>query len=243
MKRGLNVRIDRKYFSRDEERLSVLKDVAFEVPSGKVAALVGPSGCGKTTLLNLIAGLDTDYEGEIHLPNAKNSVIPVSFVFQEPRLLPWRSVQENVSLVFRGRSRENNQKVTDMLAKVGLTQVADHFPQSLSLGMARRVSLARGFIVEAPVLLMDEPFVSLDSLTANRLRKMLLQRLEETCPAVLFVTHDLREALYLADDLLLLSRRPATVETKISLVGSRGRSEEKIAEMRREIIDQHPDLE
>ncbi len=240
MRQDFSVRVNSKHFLDGKKRLAVLGNIAFDVPPGQVTALVGPSGCGKTTLLNLIAGLDTDYDGEIRLPHSKNGAVPVSFVFQEPRLLPWRSVQENVSLVFPRRNYENKQKVMAMLEKMELTEVADQFPHSLSLGMSRRVSLARALVTEAPVLLMDEPFVSLDAPTANRLRKILLQRLEETRAAVIFVTHDLREALYLADDLLLLSQKPAVLDAKISLTGSRGRAEQKVEKMRQEILGKYP---
>ena len=140
----------------------VLRDVAFSLRSGEVCALLGPSGCGKTTLLRLIAGLDPDYEGRIGFASADK----LAMVFQEPRLLPWRTVLQNLLLA----GATPGKTLDDIVAALGLDPHLDHFPGELSLGLARRVAIARAFAVEPDLLLLDEPFVSLDAVLAARLR-------------------------------------------------------------------------
>ncbi|MGH6830233.1 MAG: ATP-binding cassette domain-containing protein, partial [Methylocella sp.] len=133
----------------------VLHDVAFSLRKGEICALLGPSGCGKTTLLRIISGLDSDFEGWVRLPSPHK----IGMVFQEPRLLPWHSVAQNLRLV--GSSSEND--LAEIVAALHLSKHLDHFPGELSLGLARRVAIARAFAVKPDLLLLDEPFVSLDS--------------------------------------------------------------------------------
>lgn len=191
-----------------------IENLAFSTRPGEFVAIVGPSGAGKTTLLNLIAGLDRELEGSIDLhtesPSHTNPVI--GFMFQEPRLMPWLTVQQNLELVLPAPTRaQHAAALQDALALVGLPGSGGLFPGQLSGGMQRRVALLRAFIIEPDVLLMDEPFQSLDAPTADQLRAVLQNLWQRTRPTVLFVTHSLREALSVADRILFLSAKPSKI--------------------------------
>lgn len=197
-------------------------------------ALVGPSGCGKTTALGIVAGLDRDYDGALEI--AGGGPPRLGMVFQEPRLLPWRTVRQNLVLALP-KPQRNPDRVEAMLDALELTDFADRFPTQLSLGMARRVALARAFVVEPDLLLMDEPFVSLDEPTALRLRALLAARLERRPATTLLVTHNLREALALADRLLILAPSPGRVVADIPIATPRGlRDAVEIDRLRAELL-------
>ena len=220
-----------------------LADLSLRVAAGEFVALVGPSGCGKTTLLNIVAGLDGDFAGDIQLA-ARSDGQParVGYVFQEPRLLPWRTVHENIALVLPPQRAE--AVVHDTLQAVGLTDARDLYPGQLSVGMSRRVSIARAFAIEPDLLLMDEPFVSLDHDTVEQLRDLLLKLWHARPTTVLFVTHDIREALVLADRLVLLSGTPGRVvaDVPVSLARDRRHSGADIERLREEILRRHREL-
>lgn len=206
----VRIRVDRKTFpaigGRDEN--TVLRDVAFEVAPREFVVLTGPSGCGKSTLLNIVAGLDTDYEGRIDL-GAENP--RMTFIFQTPRLLPWRTIRENLMLSLPdGDPRQSN--VDTILDRVGLTEAKNAYPERTSLGMQRRAALARGFIQEPDILLMDEPFVSLDDPTAQGLRELLVDLWTSRPTTVLFVTHDRTEAVMLGTRILRLVPGSASIK-------------------------------
>ncbi len=181
----------------------VLHDVAFSLRQGEICALLGPSGCGKTVLLRIISGLDSDFEGRIGLPSPHK----IGMVFQEPRLLPWRSVAQNLRLV--GSSSEND--LAEIVAALRLSKHLDHFPGELSLGLARRVAIGRAFAVKPDLLLLDEPFVSLDAALAAQLREELLALVLKRKATTLIVTHDVEEAISLADRILVLSGAPGRI--------------------------------
>lgn len=205
----IRIRVDRKIFPAVGEREAqlVLSDVAFDVAPHSFVVLTGPSGCGKSTLLNIIAGLDNDFDGEIDLGSGRDRM---TYVFQSPRLLPWRTVYENIELALPdGDPRLKN--IPEMLARVGLSEAANAYPERLSLGMQRRASLARGFILEPDILLMDEPFVSLDDPTAQSLRQLLIELCQRHPTTVIFVTHDRAEAVQLATRILRLAPGKASV--------------------------------
>ncbi|MEK0083109.1 ABC transporter ATP-binding protein [Benzoatithermus flavus] len=186
----------------------VLENVRLSVEPGERLAIIGPSGCGKTTLLNIAAGLDRDFEGRL----VRDRSARLAYVFQEPRLLPWRTVADNLRFVlFDDDPTEVDARITAVLAEVGLEGTQAVFASRLSLGMARRAALARAFVVRPDLLLLDEPFVSLDEPTAQHLRLLLLELLERHRTTVLFVTHALHEAIMLADRLLFLTASPARV--------------------------------
>lgn len=190
----------------------VLGPLRLVLAAHEVLVVTGPSGCGKTTLLNLVAGLDEEVDGRIERPGQGR----LAYVFQEPRLLPWRTVEQNLALVLP-RDAAARGRVARVLDEVGLAEAATTYASRLSLGMARRVALARAFVVEPDLLLLDEPFASLDRATAQRLRLLLLDLLETRRAAALFVTHDLEEAVLLGQRLLVLTASPATVAAELPI--------------------------
>jgi NitT/TauT family transport system ATP-binding protein len=167
-------------------------------------------------LLRIIGGLDRDFEGELAWPCG--GVPRIGTVFQEPRLLPWRTVRENLLLA---QETANHELVEDLLRSLQLTAFRDAFPRTLSLGMARRTALARAFAIEPELILLDEPFVSLDMRTAERSRELLLRAWRARPTAVLLVTHDLADAAALADRIVVLSERPAHVVEQIDVAQPR----------------------
>jgi NitT/TauT family transport system ATP-binding protein len=207
----------------------VLGDLNFSLGNGEVAALVGPSGCGKTTLLRIIAGLDRDYQGTVRLP----AHCRLGMVFQEPRLLPWRTVEQNVRL---GAPAASDAELDVLFTALGLAAHRDHFPGELSLGQARRVALARAFAVKPDLLVLDEPFVSLDDALAERLREELAALVTSRRVTTLLVTHNIDEAIGLADRLFLLSSSPTRVVAEVPIARPRGsQSAIERAEIRAEI--------
>lgn len=192
---------------RNRDAQTVLRDIAFEVEPRSFLVMTGPSGCGKSTLLNIIAGLDTDFDGTIDLGSGKERM---SYIFQTPRLLPWRTITQNLELALPdGDPRA--AKIAEMLARVGLTEAANAFPERVSLGMQRRAALARGFLLEPEILLMDEPFVSLDDPTAQSLRQLLMELWHRQPTTVIFITHDRAEAVQLGTRILRLAPGQASV--------------------------------
>ena len=209
----------------------MLGELAFSLANGEVAALVGPSGCGKTTLLRIIAGLDRDFEGNVELPAHGT----LGMVFQEPRLLPWRTVEQNVRLA---APQATDAALDTLFQALGLTAHREHYPGELSLGLARRVALARAFAVEPDLLLLDEPFVSLDDALAARLRDELADLVNRRPVTTLLVTHNVEEAIGLADRLLLLSLGPARVLGDFPVTRPRTpRTPQELAAMREEIAE------
>ncbi len=219
MSGGLSVDVKTKSYegAAGAGRLLALRDVRFAVEPGEFVCLLGPSGCGKTTLLNLIAGLDRDFDGAVSLPHDPGGTPPrIGYVFQNPRLLPWRTVIENLHLVMTPQQIKSGI-AESLLAEMGLAEFRDTHPQRLSVGMSRRVALARAFAIEPDLLLMDEPFVSVDEATAERLRQLLLRVWSARPTTVLFVTHDSREAVELGQRLLMFSSGPGTLERELTV--------------------------
>ncbi len=209
--------------------LRVIEGLTFSLGKGEVGALVGPSGCGKTTLLRIIAGLDADYEGEVRLPDHGR----LGMVFQEPRLLPWRTLEQNVRLA---APQVTDDELTTLFAALGLSAHRQHYPGELSLGLARRVALARAFAVNPNLLLLDEPFVSLDDALATRLRDELAELVTRRPVTTLLVTHNVEEAIALADRLFLLSPSPTRVLAELPIPNPRSkRTPEELAAFRGQI--------
>jgi len=232
---ALDLHIARKRFVRPGGDVrTVFEDFRLSVPAGQFLAITGPSGCGKTTLLNIAAGLDGQFDGErTSLNGADRGRDPViGYMFQEPRLLPWRTVLTNITLVLpKDAARETARTWLD---RVGLPACGPLYPRQLSMGMARRVALARAFCVEPDFLLMDEPFASLDEATAADLRQLLLTIASRTGATILFVTHSLDEAVGLADRLLVLRGAPATVarDLEVGLSAAERRDPDALARLR-----------
>ncbi len=202
--------------------LDALAPVTFEVAEGETVTLLGPSGCGKTTLLRIIAGLEGATRGDVVI----NGVSPrearqrklIGFVPQAPALLPWRTVEANASLLLdinRGGSPSTpSVSVRDLLDEVGLGEFRDAYPHELSGGMQQRVGLVRAFALDAPILLMDEPFAALDEMTRTDMRHLLGRLREPLGTSVVFVTHSIPEATFLSDRVLVMSRRPGSITTE-----------------------------
>ena len=218
-----------------------IKNLQLSIKSGEFVCLVGPSGSGKTTLLNIIAKLDKDYEGEITV-GRYNAQSKIGCIFQNPRLLPWRTVRENIELVLD--TSQSLAIVDELLEVMQLTDSQQVYPERLSLGMSRRVSIIRAFAIEPEVLLMDEPFVSLDAPTARQVRELLLKLWHDRPHTVLFVTHDLREAITLADRLIFLSARPMSVVSEIVVTIPRAeRNNESVVEgFRQRLLNDYPEI-
>ena len=205
----LSLHVRRKAWTSDGP--TVLDDIRLEVSAGEIVALLGPSGCGKTTLLRIIAGLDTHYEG--HAAWSCGGRLRIGTVFQQPLLLPWRTVRENLRLVLpHPRLMPHAER---LLAAMGLAGTLGLFPARLSLGMARRVAIVRALAIEPALLLLDEPFVSLDPAAAAVARDLVLATWRARPTAGILVTHDATEAAALADRVLLLSRNPGRVVGEI----------------------------
>ncbi len=221
----LELRIEGKtYLSADGTPVEVVRDLQLRLEAGSFGALIGPSGCGKTTILRIAAGLDPDFRGELRRPGSGR----LGMVFQEPRLLPWRTVEANIRLALP--AHETAADLTELVGILGLGSHLARYPGELSLGLARRVAIARAFAARPDFLLLDEPFVSLDEAVAIRLRNELVALTTRTRVTTLFVTHDLAEAIQLADRLYFLSERPARIILERSLPPPRGaRSRDVIA--------------
>lgn len=203
---ALELRIDRKTcISADGTPIEVIRGLILRLEAGTFGALMGPSGCGKTTALRIAAGLDRDFAGTRRVPRSGR----LGIVFQEPCLLPWRTVEENIRLVLPADEAASDPG--EHIDTLGLASHVTHYPGELSLGLARRAAIARAFAVQPTLLLLDEPFVSLDETTAARLREELVALTRRKRMTTLCVTHDLSEAIELADHLFSLSHRPAQV--------------------------------
>lgn len=243
----LDVNISKKVYSNGVCALEALK---FSAKQGEFVAIIGPSGSGKTTLLNIIAGIDKQVEGNVSLngqqviPAIKDYHPEIGFMFQESRLMPWLTVRQNIQMVMNSDSKPVKSGISELLQQVGLAEFADYYPKQLSGGMKRRASLVRAFINRPPLLLMDEPFQSLDEPTANTLRKILLDLWIETKPTVLFVTHTLREALALADRVVFLSSRPSQVimEYEVNIPRPRQLEDRAINELHGQLLNDYPQL-
>lgn len=236
---GITIDIRRKTYHSDQGEYQAIADLRFNVAANQFVCLVGPSGCGKTTLLNMIAGLDSQFEGRIQLGEAAHATA-IGYVFQQPRLLPWHTVRENIELA--APQPLPKELVDELLQRMQLDAVQHVYPERLSLGMSRRAAIIRAFAIDPRLLLMDEPFVSLDAPTARQVRALLQDLWQNRPHTVLFVTHDLREAIALADRLIFLSSAPMQLVADIPVALPRAeRNDETIIEAFRErLLTAHP---
>ncbi|WP_461169856.1 ABC transporter ATP-binding protein [Arthrobacter sp. Z1-15] len=233
-------------FGTGPEAHLVLRDITFEVSPGEVLAILGSSGCGKSTLLRAAAGLDPASTGEVLINGTAVNGIDdrCAVAFQEPRLLPWQTLQANIAMGLpKGTSAKNGKaKVAELLELVELASFAKHRPRAVSGGMAQRASLARALARTPGVLLLDEPFGALDALTRLKMQDLLLSVHRATPTTVLLVTHDVDEALQLADRIIILGKEPgtpgATITDTITVPGSRprNRASAELARMRGELL-------
>jgi sulfonate transport system ATP-binding protein len=231
----LDLWVDAKNFGA----LRVIDGIHFDVRRGEVVSLVGPSGCGKSTLLRIVAGLDTAYTGKVLVKGEKPQLHTrdVGFIFQEPRLLPWLTVAENVGFD-AGRGGGKHPRVGELLAEVGLGDFADAFPKQLSGGMAQRAAIARGLFTQPLLLLLDEPFSAVDAFTRMRLQELLLSIAARHGTTLLLVTHDVNEAVYLSDRVLVFSSNPGRIsgEIQVDLARTRDRRDPRLVRHESEVL-------
>src|SRR6266404_107084 len=206
-----------KVYVSNGKAVHAIRDASFDVPEAAFVSLIGPSGCGKSTLLKMIGGLDRPTAGELLYQGKPVDGINhnVGYVPQHDHLLPWRSVASNIAigLEFRGESRTAiKARVDELLRLIGLTTFANHFPSQLSGGMRKRVSLVLAFAYNPPCLLMDEPFGALDAQTKLVMQRELLRIWEGNAQTIVFVTHDIEEAILLSDIVVVMSRSPSTIK-------------------------------
>lgn len=234
-----------KHFGKGLKRVDVLRDINLEIHAGEVLVLLGPSGCGKSTLLRLIAGLDSPSEGTVAVDGQEVAGVDsrCGFVFQEPRLLPWLTLKDNVAIGARGKRSQN--EILELLASVGLTGFEKYLPKQVSGGMAQRTALARGLAGHPGVLLLDEPFAALDALTRLLMQDLLLEVAGATGATVVLVTHDIDEALHLADRIVVLAERGRGIDevVRVNHPRPRDRSHPGLAPLRTELLSKfgiHP---
>ncbi|MFL6536163.1 MAG: ABC transporter ATP-binding protein [Pseudomonas sp.] len=202
----LDIHVARKSFATT----TVLNDIHLQLQPRETVSLLGPSGCGKSTLLRIVAGLEKDFEGQL-LSHTEQ----LAFVFQEARLMPWLTVQQNIG--FSDDDHYDKAWVAQLIEEVGLSGFADALPKALSGGMAQRVTSARGLYSRPRVLLLDEPFSAVDAFTRMKLQDLLLQLAERHAIALLLVTHDVDEALYLSDRVLVMDNRPSRIRQELAV--------------------------
>ena len=242
MGKTLSIQNVNKRFTVEGQKVDVLKDINLEVQEGEFIAIVGHSGCGKSTLLKIIAGLEKNDTGlvtvdgkEVNGPGMDRGMI-----FQEHRLFPWMSIEKNVQLGLKGLSKEEKTKLSNQyLELVKLSEFKKAYPSQLSGGMSQRAAIARSLVSQPEVLLLDEPFGALDALTKIELQEELLKIRERFHNTMLMVTHDIEEAVYLADRIVVMSARPGRIKDviKVELGTYRDRGGSDFAHYKKKIFD------
>ncbi len=234
-----------KNIRKDFGNLKVLDNIDFKVEEDELICMVGPSGCGKTTLLRIIIGLEQPTAGSILIKDKplKQSISDLGFVFQEPALLPWRSALENVKfpLEIKGTEKEKRGEVAKKYLKlVGLEKFENSYPFELSGGMKQRAALARVLAKDPEILLMDEPFASVDAQTSNKLQEELVDLWQKTMKTIIFITHSIDEAVYLSDKILVLSKGPSAIKKTFinTLSRPRDRNSLEFIELKKAVMEE-----
>jgi sulfonate transport system ATP-binding protein len=239
----VNIEIAHKAFSGSTGTLLALKDILLTINPGEFVCIVGGSGCGKTTLLRIIAGLETEYEGAVFLDGKKllGTGLDRGVVFQEHRLLSWLTVHDNVGFGVAGLPpEERSRDIRHYISLVGLDMFEYEYPHQLSGGMSQRVAVARALVGRPEVLLLDEPFASLDALTRMRMQQEILRIWQAERTTVVLVTHDIEEAVYLADRVVIMSPQPGTIRNilPIRMSRPRDRTDLEFARVRKSVHDE-----
>jgi ABC-type nitrate/sulfonate/bicarbonate transport system ATPase subunit len=233
--------LSKSFMTADKQPLSVLENINLTVESGEFVAIVGHSGCGKSTLLKIIAGLETADSGSVSV-NGRVCAGPGpdrGMIFQEHRLLPWLTIEQNVTLGLEGRSRKEKAAVSEHYLKlVRLAGFGRAYPAELSGGMSQRAAVARALATDPQILLLDEPFGALDALTKIEMQREILKIRHESRSTMLMVTHDIEEAVYLADRVIVMTSRPGRVKdiVKIELADARNRGSADFAWYKQRIL-------
>lgn len=231
-----------KYFSKQTGTVQVLENINFQLKKGDFVTVIGPSGCGKSTLLKIIAGLDNDFEGEIIIdgeritkPSKKQG-----FIFQEHRLFPWLTVEENIAADLSLKDKYVKDKVKEWVKIVRLDGFEKSYPKEISGGMSQRVAIARALLRDPNVLLLDEPFGALDAFTRSHLQEVLLNIWEQKKTTMIFVTHDIDEAIYLSNRIVIMSAKPGKIHKVIenNLPYPRSKTSESFQEIRKKVLQQ-----
>lgn len=226
----LNISIKEKLFDKN----IILKDIKIDMKAGEFISIIGPSGCGKTTFLNIVAGLDKKFEGEL-----TGDFSSLSFMFQDDRLLPWLTIKENLLLVSKTK---NESEIYDLISMIGLENILNEYPNRLSGGMKRRVALVRAFINRPKIIVLDEPFISLDFPTSMTLKGEFLKFYNKFKPTVILVTHDLSEAVYLSNRIVFFSSAPTEKILDYENSNNQDSNLKKIDEIKNQILENYPKI-
>jgi len=228
--------IGKTFYSGSSRKTEALKDVSFSVRHSEFVTVVGATGCGKTTLLNIIAGLDTPDDGQLHLYNGLHFGDNIAYVFQHYTLFPWRTVLGNVSFGLQMRritKSERKDRARQLICEVGLESFENAYPHELSGGMRQRAAIAQALAIQPKLLLMDEPFGALDDSTRTELQQMLTGLWRQHHMTILFVTHNIDEALMLGEKIFVFTERPGKIakELKINMPGPRNKTTKEFTEL------------
>jgi sulfonate transport system ATP-binding protein len=208
-----------KRFESEKGYTHALKDITLSVNDGEFITIIGPSGCGKSTMLKIIAGLDTDLSGSVQIEGeeVKGPSIDKGFIFQEPRLFPWYTVEKNIAANYSLHERETWKKVKELIQLGKLDGFEKAYPKELSGGMAQRAAIARALLRNPKVLLLDEPFGALDAFTRSHMQEVLLDIWQKNRTTMLFVTHDIDEAIYLGGRVVIMNARPGSIRKTVTI--------------------------
>jgi NitT/TauT family transport system ATP-binding protein len=229
---------------KEGEGTRALDRIDLELEGHAFVSLVGPSGCGKSTLLNILSGVEEPSSGKITVTGEDGAAARFGYVFQDPRLLPWRTIMQNILYVHDDRGDEARRRALEYLDMVGLADSAEMYPAQLSGGMQQRVGIARAFSVDPDLLLMDEPFSHLDAITARSLRDQLQEIWNRTRKTVLFVTHDVMEAVQLSEKIIVMSRDGRIhADFPIDLPHPRSASDPEVAALQAEVLGEFEEIQ
>lgn len=236
-----------KTFDTPQGAVQALRSIKLNVRRGEFVTIIGPSGCGKSTLLKIIAGLDTDHDGQVLLDNEQvtKPSIDKGFVFQEHRLFPWLTVERNIAVDWPLRDPEIRRKVDEMISIVRLQGFEKAYPRELSGGMSQRVAIARALLRKPKVMLLDEPFGALDAFTRSHMQEVLLDIWQQNQTTMILVTHDIDEAVFLANRVVIMDARPGTIRNivPVDLPYPRKKSSSSFQELRRLVLSEFERVE
>ncbi|NHN33948.1 ABC transporter ATP-binding protein [Paenibacillus agricola] len=236
-----------KTFQSNKGSVQALHNIQLNIKEGEFLTVIGPSGCGKSTLLKIIAGLDTQYNGSVKLGNLQvvGPGIEKGFIFQEPRLFPWLTVEKNIAADLSLKNADTRKKVDELIELVRLKGFEKSYPRELSGGMAQRVAIARALLRNPKVLLLDEPFGALDAFTRAHMQEVLIDIWQKNKMTMIFVTHDIDEAIYLANRVVILKPRPGSIRNivPIDLPFPRKKSNVSFQELRFKVLNEFEKIE